>query len=484
MAKQQQPTRYNALAEKLKADILAGVYPQGERLPSIRALCATFVASPITVTHALHLLEDEGWVEAHARAGFFVSKTRALPLLPVQTSASTPQPHFVALSERRAQTLGFRAQIGTNLDDKLSNLRIDPTLYPAASLNRIMNALGRNEPQVLTAWSGPPDGRLQTQIRKRFARFGCTWDADEVFITANHMESVHGLLQLLTQPGDLVAVQSPCPMVLLNILDQLGVNLLEIPTDPVEGLSIDTLAFALKHHRIAACVFEANFPNPTGSLMSDEAKRRTVALLAEHKVPLVEDDKFGEIYFGATRPLPFKAFDPTGIVYYCAELGFLLAPGLGGGFAVTGDQRLAFYYARGAKGAYGPPNLIKHAYAAFMADGRYERHLRRMRLNIAQNMAAIRAAVLTYFPAQTRVASPKGGVLLWIELPPALDTSVLLTEALQQGVGFVPGRYFSMDDSFKNCLRLNVGFRLSAEMERDIATLGQLVYASIALLSS
>ncbi len=74
--------------------------------------------------------------------------------------------------------------------------------------------------------------------------------------------------------------------------------------------------------KIAACVLTANFPNPTGSLMSDAAKRRTVDLLAQHGVPLIEDDSVGELYYGKARPLPFKAFDQTGNVYYCATWGF------------------------------------------------------------------------------------------------------------------------------------------------------------------
>ena len=470
-------TRYAELAQKLKLDLEAGLYPRDTRLPSIRHLCAAFGASPITVTHALHLLEDQGLIEARGRAGFFACTAKAAPLLPTQTTPLEPQPHYVALSERRAETLAFRGQIGANQHDRLSNLRLDPSLYPASALIRGMQELARKNPQFITDWSGPPSPRLQTQLARRYARFGCHWQVEEIFITDNHMDSVHSMLELLTRPGDLVAVQSPCPMVLLDILDHRGVNVLEIPTDPAEGLSLDTLAFALKHHTLAACVFEANFPNPTGSLMSDEAKRKTVALLAEHKVPLIEDDKFGDIYFGVNRPLPFKAFDANGIVYYCGELGFLLAPGLSAGFAAVGDQRLAFHYARASRGNYGPTRLVRHLLADFMADGRFERHLRRLRQHVAQNMVMIRNAVLAHFPAQTRVAAPKGGALLWLELPRMVDTSALLDEALKLGVGFVPGRFFSLDDSFKHCLRLNAGFRPDAALTQEIATLGRLVHA-------
>lgn len=477
--KQPEQKRYREVISKLQNDIASGVYAPGKRLPSVRALCAVLKASTATVTHALHLMEDKGLIEARSRTGFFVRCPAPDLATPIQTTAMQPRSQVIALSERRALTLGLRARIARNVDDRLSNVRMEPSLYPAAELQRSMSSLARSEPKLLTTWTGHHDAELEIQLAKRYSQFGCAWTPKEIFITANHMEAVCTFLRLLTKPGDVVAVQSPSPMVLLNTLDQLGVRVLEIPTDPKEGLSVETLAFALKQEKIAACVFEANFPNPTGSLMSDEAKRRTVELLAEYGVPLIEDDKSGEIYFGATRPLPFKAFDQSGNVYYCGELGFLLAPGLGGGFAVTGNQRSAFHYASGATGAYGPPPLIQRAFASFIADGLYERHLRRMRQAIAQNMRALRAAVETCFPAQTRMAAPQGGVLLWVELPRKVDTARLLERAMELGIGFVPGRFFSADDSFKNCLRLNAGFEFCAETASQIASLGRLISEQI-----
>ena len=138
----------------------------------------------------------------------------------------------------------------------------------------------------------------------------------------------------MTRPGDTVIVERPrstrCR------LERQGLKALEVPTHPRTGMDLDALESAIARHRPAACWLMTQFQNPLGSLMPDERKRQLVELLARHDIPLIEDDVYGELYFGATRPVPAKAYDTQGLVLHCSSFSKCLAPGYRIGWASAG----------------------------------------------------------------------------------------------------------------------------------------------------
>lgn len=119
-------------------------------------------------------------------------------------------------------------------------------------------------------------------------------------------------------------------------------------------MDLDALENAIARHRPAACWLMTQFQNPLGSLMPDERKRQLVELLARHDIPLIEDDVYGELYFGATRPVPAKAYDTQGLVLHCSSFSKCLAPGYRIGWPRRADmrsgvQRLAVVHAVGVR---------------------------------------------------------------------------------------------------------------------------------------
>ncbi|GAB3267808.1 aminotransferase-like domain-containing protein [Chitinimonas naiadis] len=470
-------TRYQALADDLAGRIQRGVLKPGDKLPSVRDLCRVHQASPATVNHALHLLEDAGLLEARPRSGFYVRRLIRQLAAPQQCADADQQPQVIALAEHRRLAVEFHRH---GHQDCLGRAVIDPAFYPTQALQRLMNQAARRDPTLLARiqFEGG-DLPLREQLARRSVQLGCDWQPEEILITHGDTEATALCLRVLTKPGDIVAIQSPSHIALLNLLDTLGLQVLEIPAHPVDGLSVDALAHALQQEKITACVLSANFPNPTGSLMSDAAKQRTVALLSAHDIPLIEEDNFGELYFGDRRPPPFKAFDESGNVLYCADLSTLIGMGMGLGCAITGRYRLAFEYAQ-FSASEPPPPLLQRTLANFMDSGQFEPHLRRLRHALADNVIAHRNAVADHFPASTRVAESRGGYLLWLELPRGLDTAELQRRALLQDIRFAPGHFFSHDRSFSNCLRLNAGYRLTPAIEADIAILGRLTSELVA----
>jgi DNA-binding transcriptional MocR family regulator len=219
------------------------------------------------------------------------------------------------------------------------------------------------------------------------------------------------------------------------------------------------------------------FSNPLGALMPDDAKRELVRMLARHEVPLIEDDIYGDLGFDAARPRPAKAFDRHGLVMLCTSFSKTLAPGYRVGWVAPGRWRDAVERLKFAQ-TVGTPTLPQMAIADFLENGGYERHLRRLRRALEDQVGRVSDAVAEHFPPGTRISRPRGGFLLWVEMPPGKNALDLHDRALARGISIAPGPIFSAKQRFSNCLRLSCAWPWSDRIERAIRTLGELARAT------
>lgn len=239
------------------------------------------------------------------------------------------------------------------------------------------------------------------------------------------------------------------------------------------GLDIAALAKVLTTKPVKACLFSSSFNNPLGCSMTDDSKRAVLALLKRHGVPLIEDDIYGDIYFGHERPKPFMALASQADVIYCSSFSKTLAPGYRVGWIATERHMQRVLEAKFALTLCGAA-LPQAALAEFLSTGGYDSHLRRIRRAFAENIDRMSRAVDRYFPAQTRVTRPAGGFVLWLEIPGAFDSQRLFDMAIARGICFAPGAIFSPSTSHANCLRLSCGHPWDARIEGSIETLGAL----------
>jgi DNA-binding transcriptional MocR family regulator len=161
-------------------------------------------------------------------------------------------------------------------------------------------------------------------------------EPDEVVITHGAMEALNLCLQAVTQPGDVVAVESPTFYSALQALERLKLRAVEVATHPRDGIDLDSLAAVLQAHPVKACWFMPNFQNPLGCLMPPPRKQEMVELLVRHQVPLIEDDVYGELYFGLNRPPPAKAYDQLGLVMHCSSFSQMSGTGVSGRLGCCG----------------------------------------------------------------------------------------------------------------------------------------------------
>ena len=251
-----------------------------------------------------------------------------------------------------------------------------------------------------------------------------------------------------------------------------GPNILEVPSSPREGISLEVLAYALQRSPIQACIVIANFSNPLGSLMPNEKKRELVQLLARHDVPLIEDDVYGDLGFAPVRPPAAKAYDEQGqVLLRSSRKPYRPATGWGG--LPPGDTGLTCVERLKSLLNIATASPTQLAIAEFLANGGYDHHLRSLRRTCAARMAHVRDAIGRYFPQGTCVTRPEGGTVLWVEMPEQVDARALYQEALRAGIAIAPGALFTTGANYRNCFRLNATF-WSDRIDKALRTLGEL----------
>src|SRR5262249_38282243 len=152
----------------------------------------------------------------------------------------------------------------------------------------------------------------------------------------------------------------------------------------------------------------SNYQNPMGGTIPEAGKRRLAELLARRGVPLIDDDIYGDLPFGAERPKAVKAFDTSGNVLYCSSFSKTIAPGYRLGWVAPGRFYSEVEHTKIVT-SLATPTPVQMAVAAFLENGGYDHHLRRIRRLYAQRTAAMAHSVASWFPEGTRVTRPEGG---------------------------------------------------------------------------
>lgn len=470
-------TRYEALANAMAAEIRSGSLAVGARMPSLRQVIVQHGVSQSTVFRAYYLLEEWGLIRAQERSGYYVARGATVSgeraPRPARTLADSAK---VDISELVFSVLEAAKHPGVV---PLGSAFPSPLLFP---LPRLAKSLAQSA-RLISPWSTvvdlpPGNEALRQQIALRYLGIGLSQPMEEIVVTNGALEALNLCLMAVTRPGDVVAVESPGFYAALQAIERLDLRAVEIPVDPLTGLDLDALAQALERHPIRACWFMTNYQNPTGATLSLEKKKALVELLAQHDVPLIEDDVYGELHFQADYPLPAIAFDNKGLVMHCSSFSKTLAPGYRIGWAAAGGftdkvQRLKLMTTLSAS------IPAQAGIADYLQHGGYDKHLRKLRAALRAQRDAMDAALRRWMPPSVRWTLPAGGYFVWLEFPDEIDALELHRLAIEQGFSLAPGPIFAVTRAFRNCVRLNFGHPCSAEIDRAMRVLAELVQQAI-----
>ncbi|HVI48800.1 MAG TPA: PLP-dependent aminotransferase family protein, partial [Chitinophaga sp.] len=260
---------------------------------------------------------------------------------------------------------------------------------------------------------------------------------------------------------------------ILRCLEELHLKVIELPCNSETGIDIQQLEHIAKTFNVAACVFTSNFNNPNGVLLPDNKKKLIAAFARKHRIPVIEDDVYGDLYFGAHRPTTIKTYDRDGWVMLCASFSKTIAPGYRIGWCAPG-RFLEKVTMLKATTNIASASILQLSVAELLSTGAYNRHLRRLRPILQKQVLLSSQTITKHFPAGTRLSQPEGGMVLWIELPEHISAIQLQKAALQHHINIAPGPLFSGNGSFKNYIRISCHHPWDKKVEKAIATLGNI----------
>lgn len=469
--------QYLKLADEIEQKVLAGGYKSGEKLPSLRSVQARTGLSITTIYRAYQELEDRGVVDPREKSGFFV-RSQIRNILPLPGfKRHNPQPKQVrvnmlvdAVMEALSDTSMLHMGAAVPAPELLPLKQLRASTKNAASIYAKHGGIGY----------GPPDGipEIRRQISNRVLGYGDRVDMDEIVITNGCMDAIQLCLQAVANPGDTILVESPTFTCYLQLIEDLKMLVLEVPTSPEFGLDFDSLEKAVTEHDVKACILNPNFQNPLGFEMREEAKRKVVQFMGKKSIPIIEDDIYGELYFGAARPKPLKSFDRDGLVLYCSSFSKSLAPDLRVGWAMPGRfiervRRLKF------NTRIASSKLNQLIVSDYIEGGSYDRHLRRLRIALKSQTLNTALAIARHFPRGTKISAPGGGLILWVQMDERIDGMKLFFEARDQNIFVLPGLISSSTDHYRNCIRVSCGNLWNERVEAGIRTLGQIAARQI-----
>lgn len=461
---------YLQIANHVENQIQQQVLQVGDKLPSIRTVAGERGVSMTTAQQAYYELESRGLIASRPQSGYYVTYAH-------KHFKSVPETSKPILAHSEDDTEDIIATVSHNYSNvkfPLSSGVPALSLLPVAKLNKAIVDATRSMVGSGLAYDIYGNQNLKRQIASRSLSWGGRLSADDILTTSGSIDAISYGMLALVQRGDTIAVESPIYFGILHLAKSIGLNVLELPTNPITGIEIEALEKAFVKKKVKLCLLVSNFSNPLGSLMPEENKKAVVRLLEKFNIPLIEDDLFGDLYFGPKRPTCCKSYDESGLVLLCSSFSKTLAPGYRVGWMAPGKfkekvARIKYYH------SLYTTSITHHAIGTFLEQNRYENHLRKLRQTLHKNSLQFLRSISSYFPSDTKVTIPQGGLHLWVEVGKHINTVELYNSAMEYKISIAPGRMFTLQNQYNHCFKLNFGLEWNEKVEGALKQLGKLV---------
>lgn len=347
-----------------------------------------------------------------------------------------------------------------------------PDSFPVEAMRAASERVLRDTPREALQYAASEGfGPLREWVAAHLRDQGLTVDADQVLITTGSQQGLDLVAKVLVDSGAPVAVETPTYLGALQAFAPMEPLFASVASD-ADGPRPDAVA-ALPHDAPGTRFLYVlpNFQNPSGRLMPDARRDALVAAARQARVPLVEDNPYGDLWYDAPPPRPLAARWPEGVIYL-GSFSKVLAPGLRLGYVVA--PRALFPKLLQAKQAADlhTPGFNQRVVFEVIRDGFLDRHVPTIRARYRVQRDALCAALAEHLPPGSEWQAPSGGMFCWVRLPAGCDAVALLLRAVDAGVAFVPGAAFYAHQPDARTVRLSFVTLTPDEIRTAVATLG------------
>ncbi len=325
-------------------------------------------------------------------------------------------------------------------------------------------------------------GPLREQLAALMAAKGAQEVApDNLIVTTGSQQALDLLGKTLISPGDKVIVEGPTFLATIQCFRLYGAELISAPIDG-DGVQTDALEKLIAEHRPKFVYLIPTFGNPSGATLSLERRRAVLEMAVRHNTLIVEDDPYGDLYFGEAPPpslLNLSASVPGSreLLVHCGSLSKVLSPGLRVGWMIAPAELLAKATMCKQFSDAHTSTFAQATAAQYLKAGGMPATLDKVRTVYAQRAQAMGDALQAELGDAASFVRPRGGLFFWVRLTGAggklADGNVLAKRAIEKGVAFVPGTPFFCAQPDHATLRLSFATADADRIREGVARLGQ-----------
>jgi 2-aminoadipate transaminase len=305
---------------------------------------------------------------------------------------------------------------------------------------------------------------LRTQLAAFERSKGVTdLEPHQLIVTTGSQQALDLLGKTMIDPGDKVIVEGPTFLATIQCFRLYGADVQSAPID-AHGVQVDKLEEMIRQHKPKFVYLIPTFGNPSGALLSLERRRKILELAVKYQVLVVEDDPYGDLYFGEAPPPSILALskDVPGSrewIAHCGSMSKVLSPGLRVGWLVAQPELLAKATMCKQFSDAHTSTFAQATAAQYLKSGRMPATLKNVRQKYGERARTMAESLRSELGDAIEFTEPQGGLFFWARLTgnggKIKDAGEFAKRAIEQGVAFVPGAPFFAKDADPATLRLS-----------------------------
>ncbi|MFZ3125968.1 MAG: PLP-dependent aminotransferase family protein [Acidovorax sp.] len=361
----------------------------------------------------------------------------------------------------------------------------DSAMFDVDGIRAASNAALAEEPGAALQY-GATEG--YQPLREQLAAFMATKGArdvapDQLIVTTGSQQALDLLGKTMIGPGDKVIVEGPTFLATIQCFRLYGAEVISAPIDG-DGVQVDALEQLIAEHRPKLVYLIPTFGNPSGATLSLARRKKVLELAVKYQTLVVEDDPYGDLYFGEAPPPSLLALSAQvpgsrALLAHCGSLSKVLSPGLRIGWLIAPAELLAKAVMCKQFSDAHTSTFAQATAAQYLKAGRMPATLANVRKVYAERAQALCDALRKELGDAVEFVQPKGGLFVWLRLTgaggKAADANVLAKAAIEKGVAFVPGTPFFAQNPDHATLRLSFATADVDKIREGVARLAQAV---------
>ncbi|MCZ8094725.1 MAG: PLP-dependent aminotransferase family protein [Acidovorax sp.] len=361
----------------------------------------------------------------------------------------------------------------------------DSAMFDVEGIRAASNAALAEEPGAALQY-GATEG--YNPLREQLAAFMASKGAqdvaaDNLIVTTGSQQALDLLGKTLISPGDKVIVEGPTFLATIQCFRLYGAELISAPIDG-NGVKTDELEKLIAEHKPKFVYLIPTFGNPSGAMLSLERRKAVLEMAVKHNTLIVEDDPYGDLYFGEAPPpslLNLSATVPGSreLLVHCGSLSKVLSPGLRVGWMIAPAELLGKATMCKQFSDAHTSTFAQATAAQYLKAGRMPATLDNVRKVYAERAQAMGDALRKELGDAIEFVQPQGGLFVWARLTGAggkvADGNVLAKRAIEKGVAFVPGTPFFCANPDHATFRLSFATADVDKIREGVARLGQAI---------